>query len=96
MRANTPILKVKHCNFYTLPMDFFESTLTTANRLETIVDNRLILDDGQEGAEFYARSVNMLYLDVFISSREIKDDRLLLLGKDDIMGYRYKVLEDKE
>ena len=92
MRQRTNILKVKHCNFYTLPMDFYKSIYTTADCLETIVDGRLVLDDGQEGEEFYARSVDLSYLDTFFSSREIKDYRLFLL-RENAMGYYYRVLE---
>ena len=94
MKAKTSILKVKNCDFYTLPTDFFECTLVTADCLETIVDNRLILDDGQEGSEFYARSVDLSYVDYFLSSKEIKSDKLMLLTSNHT-GYYYKVKRDK-
>lgn len=92
MRQHTQILQLKRCNSYALPMDFYKSIYVTADCLETIIDNRLVLDDGQEGTEFYARSVDLSYIDVFISSRRIIDYRLFLLVEN-YMGCHYKVME---
>lgn len=96
MTERTKILNVKNCNFYTFPSDFFKSVLVTANYRETIVDGRLILDDGQfdgrEDEELYARAVDLRYLDIFCSSREIEDDRLELIGHSHL-GYSYRVKE---
>ena len=91
----TELLKLKYSWGSPRLSDAIDSVKVQKKQLETIVDDWLILDEGQfercpHESELYVRKFHLSAIDIFSSTKPIEDDRLFLISQGSF-GYKYLV-----
>ena len=94
----TQIIKMKYSWNNPILVNLIDNIKVTKEQLETIIDDWLILDEEQfenysNREELYVRKFHLSAIDIFFSTRPIKDDRLILISQTPF-GYKYLVKEN--
>ena len=91
------ILKLKYPWDNPILIDFIDSVEVTKDMADSIIDNWLICDEGQfeqypNRMKLFVRKFHLSIIEIFCSTRPIKDERLRLIDKTS-SAYKYLVME---